>query len=479
MDAEQITPTDRTLTLIVTALGFAVVALDVTIVNVTLPAISRALGAGVEALQWIVDAYTLAFAGLLLAAGVLGDRFGSRHAFCAGLIVFAVASIICGVSSSTAVMIVARALQGVGGALLVPSSLALLARAYRGDEPARMRAVALWTAAGGLAVAAGPVIGGFLQAAFGWRSIFLVNIPICAIGLWSTLRHVAHEAPAGLHERRFNWSGLLAGMIAVVALTAAVIETGASQGLDAIVTACCVIAVLATIAFIRLDRRAAAPVLPPALFSQRNFSVATVLGAVVNFTFYGLIFMLSLYFQRVRGYSSADTGLAFLPLTALIMPANIFGGWAGGRWGPRYPIAAGFLLAGLGYGILGMIDTNAPLQTIVIGQALIGIGALAVPLLTSTVLTTARDGNAGTASGIFNTSRQIGGALGVATFGSFAHGSADALVSGFALSARICAAIMLVAAIVAAVWLTSVQRPGVAPRGSVGVTRHRTDGGLG
>lgn len=470
MDADKITPADRTFTLIVTSLGFVVVTLDVTIVNVTLPAMSRALVAGVDALQWIVDAYTLAFAGLLLAAGVLGDRFGSRHVFGAGLVVFALASIVCGVSSSIAVMIVARALQGVGGALLVPSSLALLSRAYRGDERGRMRAVAQWTAAGGLAVAAGPVIGGFLQAAFGWRSIFLVNIPICAIGLWLTLRHVAHESPVELHERRFNWSGLIAGLIAVIALTATVIEAGASHSVDAIASTCFVIALVAAIAFVWLDRRADTPVLPPALFSQRDFSIAIALGAVVNFTFYALIFMLSLYFQRVRGYSSSETGLAFLPLTVLIMPANIFGGWAGARWGARYPIAAGFLLSASGYCILGTIDMDVRLETIAIGLTFIALSSLCVPLLTSTVLTTARDGRAGTGSGIFNTSRQIGGALGVATFGSLAHGNAESLVRGFALTGRVCAGLLLVGAVVAAVGLTSVERRNVADGARVGRT---------
>ncbi len=459
MRVQQFSSASRSITLVATALGFVIVTLDVTIVNVALPALSVALSAAVDDLQWIVDAYTLVFAGLLLTAGILGDRFGSRHAFCAGLIVFAVASAICGVSSNIEVMIAARALQGVGGALLVPSSLALLAHAYRDDDGARVRAVAQWTAAGGLAVAAGPVIGGFLVAAFGWRSIFIVNLPICALGLWLALRRVERDSRHAAHVKRFNWSGLIAGLIALVALTATVIEAGASGGLSEIVVACLVTAFLAGAAFVWLERRSSSPVLPASLFSQRGFTAAVVLGGLVNFTFYGLIFVLSLYFQQARGYSSARTGLAFLPLTALVMPANILGGWAGGRWGLRYPIAAGHLLGALGYGALCWIVIDTPFSEITLGLMLIAMSALSVPLLTTAVLASVKGGPAGTASAVFNTARQIGGAMGVAAFGAFARGNAQAVASGVALTGRICAILMTVAALIAIIALRA-ESPG-------------------
>jgi MFS transporter, DHA2 family, methylenomycin A resistance protein len=453
MEVQQHSPSSRTLTLAITALGFVIVTLDVTIVNVALPALSSALRATVDDLQWIVDAYTLAFAGLLLTAGVLGDRFGSRRAFCVGLLVFATASVICGASPNTVIMIAARALQGIGGALLVPSSLALLAAAYSADEQARIRAVAQWSAAGGLAVAAGPVIGGFLVATFGWRSIFLVNAPICALGLWLTLRYIARDAATQTTAGRFDWNGLIAGLIALVALTATVIEAGAVSGIDRTVAIGLVTSVVAGALFVWFERRSAAPVLSSALFSRRGFSAATALGGVVNFTFYGLIFVLSLYFQQSRGYSAALTGLAFLPLTALIMPANILGGWAGGRWGLRYPIALGHLLAALGYGSLWLIDAQTSFGRIAFGLVLIALSAISVPLLTTEVLASAAGGPAGTASAVFNTARQVGGAMGVAAFGALARGTPQAIASGVAITGRICAVIMTCAAIIALVAL--------------------------
>ncbi|NYH25413.1 MFS transporter [Paraburkholderia bryophila] len=418
------------------SVGFVVTQLDVTIVNIALPKIGADLHANVAGLQWVVDAYTLAFAVLMLSAGVLGDRLGPRRMYAAGIVLFALASLACGLALDATLLVAARAVQGIGAAAMLPNSLALLNRAYGHDPKLRARAVGLWTAAGAISIAAGPVVGGLLIAAFGWRSIFLVNLPICAAGLLATLLWVprTEAAPRYLQQtsgtntatlRGIDLSGQCLAIVALTAFVAAVIEWRPLGLSHPLVAGGFVLALVAAGAFIAVEARSESPMLPLSLFGKRSFSVAVLFGICVNLTYYGMVFVLSLYLQRVRGYTPLQAGLAFLPLTGGFLISNVASGWVVGRFGVRVPMIAGAITAGLGYGLLHFVDAGTPLVGLLLPFLLIPSGmGLAVPAMTTAVLASAEAKRAGTASAVLNTARQAGGAVGVAAFGALASGAA-------------------------------------------------------
>lgn len=280
-------------TVIAASFGFVIVQLDVTIVNVALPEIGRKLSTGVAGLQWIVDAYTLSFAVLLISAGVLGDRFGSRRAYIQGFFVFLGASLACGLATNAALLIAARTVQGIGAALLVPSSLAVLNEASGHDNALRARMVALWTAAGGVSIAAGPIFGGVLLNTIGWSSIFLVNLPIGALGIALTLYYVPRDAETH-SNRTLDIPGQLLAILALTGLTAGLIESGHLGFFDPLVLISLAIAVVSAFLFVRVERRASDPMLPLSFFSLPNFSPAEIFGVLVNLTYYGVVFVESL-----------------------------------------------------------------------------------------------------------------------------------------------------------------------------------------
>ena len=282
-----------------TSLGFVVVQLDVTIVNVALPRMGAELGGGVALLQWVVDAYALAFAALLLSGGTVGDRFGARRPYVVGFAIFGVASLACGLAPTPAMLMAARAVQGAGAALLVPTSLALLNHAFERDATARARAVGWWTAAGAVSIAAGPVVGGLLLETLGWRSIFLVNLPVCAVAIAMALRLPDTGAPA---SKRLDWAGQALAILALGGLTVAVIEARPLGASHPIVLGSAVAAVIAGVALPMVERRVTQPMLPLEMFSARGFSSAVIFGLIVNLSFYGIVFVLSLYLQQVRRY---------------------------------------------------------------------------------------------------------------------------------------------------------------------------------
>jgi len=306
--------TRQTLIVTTASMGFVVSQLDVTIVNVALASIGRDLHASVAGLQWTVDAYALAFAALMLSAGVLGDRFGARRLFVAGLVLFAFASAACGFAVDAAQLVTARALQGIGAAAMLPNSLVLLNQSCGHDDGLRARAVGLWTAAGAVSIAAGPIVGGLLIAAFGWRSIFWVNVPLCVAGIVATYLWIADKKPEK-KARGIDLSGQLLATIALTAFVGAMIELRPLGLMHPLVIGGIVVALLAASGFVLIERRASAPMLPPALFRDRTFNSATVFGICVNLTYYGMVFVLSLYLQRVLGHTPLEAGLAFLPLT--------------------------------------------------------------------------------------------------------------------------------------------------------------------
>lgn len=424
--------------------GFALVQLDVTIVNVALPHIAGDLHAGVAGLQWVVDAYALAFAVLLLSMGYLGDRLGARRVYLGGMLLFALASVFCGASSDAVMLIAGRTLQGVGAAAMLPCSLALLNHATAHEHALRARAVGWWTAAGAIAIAAGPIIGGMLMSVTSWRSIFFVNVPICALGAWLTWRVPETERKA--RDGRFDVRGQVLAILALTGLTMAVIETKPLGWTHPLVLACIGVALVAAPLFVWTEARSAAPMLPLRFFKAPGFSVAVTYGVIVNLTYYGIVFLLSLYLQRVHGYSALRTGLAYLPLTATFFGVNIFSGWLVGRTGARLPMVLGALIDAAGFGLLLLLGAGSPYLLMLPAFALLPTGmGLGVPAMTTTVLSAVEKQASGTASGVLNAARQAAGAIGVALFGSLAGNSNDMIVRGLHRSAWI-ALIMLVLA---------------------------------
>jgi DHA2 family methylenomycin A resistance protein-like MFS transporter len=457
-------PFTRAIALIVgtVSVGFVVTQLDVTIVNIALANISTDLHASVAGLQWIVDAYALAFSVLMLSAGVLGDRLGARRMYAAGIVIFALASLACGLALNGVTLVSARALQGIGAAAMLPNSLALLNQACGHDPKLRARAVGLWTAAGAISIAAGPVVGGLLIAAFGWRSIFLVNLPLCAAGLFATFAWVpkpnvkpaqpsSQSASSVVPLRSIDLPGQALAIITLTAFTGAVIEWRPLGLGHPLVAGGFVLALIAGIAFVIVESRLAAPMLPLSLFRKRTFSAAVLFGICVNLTYYGMVFVLSLYLQRVRGYTPLQAGLAFLPLTGGFLVSNVASGWVVGHYGVRVPMICGALIAALGYGSLHFVGAMTPLVGLLLPFLLIPSGmGLAVPAMTTAVLASVEKHRAGTASAVLNTARQAGGAVGVAAFGALVSGAGAAhIVFGMQMATAISAGLLLTALMLA------------------------------
>lgn len=438
------------LVLATVSIAFVVTQLDVTIVNVALPNIGARLHAPVSQLQWIVDAYTLAFAVLMLSAGVFGDRFGPRRLFAWGLAIFALSSLACGLAPNALALIAARAVQGVSAAAMLPNSLALLNRACSHDPKLRARAVGLWTASGSISIAAGPVLGGLLIAAWGWRSIFLVNLPICVVGLVAIHRWIPRSFDAGARRHKgesigIDLPGQLLSIVALTAFTAAVIELRPLGVSHPVVIGGFVTAALATLALLLVEARSAAPMLPLFLFRDATFSAAVVFGVCVNMAYYGTVFVISLYLQRVRGDTPLEAGLAFLPLTGGFLFSNVASGWIVAKHGPRFPMMLGAALGALGYALLHATQANTPFALLLAPFLLIPAGmGLAVPAMTTAILASVDPKRAATASALLNTARQAGGAIGVAAFGALAGGAGPhAVVHGLETAAAIATGLLV------------------------------------
>lgn len=408
-------------TLAATSFGFVVVQLDVTIVNVAMPQIGLNLQAQAGGLQWIVDAYTLAFAALLLTAGSLGDRFGSRRIFSIGLALFGLASLACAQATTIDILIVARTVQGLAAALILPTSLSLLSNACAGDAVRRAHAIGWWSAIGGVVSAAGPVAGGMLTSAMGWRSIFFVNLPICALGLWATRRRVTETTP--VVARKLDVTGQVLATLALFLVTHSIIEAG-SRGWGAhSVLFGFVLAFSAVAVFIVHESRVSAPMIPLGLFRSKTVSASVTLGLISNLTFYALIFVLSVYFQRVRGFTPTETGFALLPFV-VIMLANVASGWLARRFSARTPVVAGNLLSAISFALLHGIDEHTPYMRFLPSLLLLAIGSgISTPSLTSSILASVDASRSATASALFGAARQVGSAMGVALFGSQLAGS--------------------------------------------------------
>jgi len=444
------------LTLAAMSLGYGVVQLDVTIVNVAVNSIGASFGGQVAGLQWVVSSYTVAFAAFILSAGALGDRIGAKRVFVAGFAVFTLASLACALSPALPWLIAARVVQGLGAAILVPNSLALLNHAYA-DEQARGRAVGTWAAGASLALTAGPLVGGSLIALFGWRSIFLVNLPIGAAGLWLAWRCAA-DTPRKEGREVDPW-GQLTAAATLACLAAALIGGGALGWTDARVLGALGAAVVLAIAFIWLERRSKQPMLPLSLFRNRDFSVAAAAGLLLNIAFYGLIFVFSLYFQRAQHLSAIWTGLAFVPMTGACFAANLAAARIARRLGARNAILIGGGAMAAACLALTMIRPTTAYAWLLAPFLILGAGlGLVVPPLTSALLGSVDKSRSGIASGVLNAARQTGSVLGVSLMGSL-------LASGVATGARFSlalAAALLIAAM--AVVSLGLGRPPIRER---------------
>jgi MFS transporter, DHA2 family, methylenomycin A resistance protein len=433
------------LTLAAMSLGYGVVQLDVTIVNTALASIGASLGGGVAELQWVVSAYTIAFAAFILTAGALGDRIGAKRVFMAGFAIFTAASLACAVAPNALSLIAARAVQGLGAAILVPNSLALLNHAYP-DDKARGRAVGIWAAGASLALTAGPLVGGILIGLVGWRSIFLVNLPIGLAGLWLTSRCADETTRAS--QREVDLPGQFAAIAALGALAGSIIEGGVVGWHNPLVLAGFAAAIVLAILFILQEARTSQPMLPLALFRHRMFAHTAGAGLLVNVAFYGLIFVFSLYFQRVNGWSAFATGLAFLPMMGIVLPVNLAAPRIAERIGAPQTIALGAVLAAIGCLALLTIAPGTSYEAIGLQLVIIGGGlGLLVPPLTSSLLGSVDKSRSGIAAGVLNATRQTGSVLGVALFGSLI-GQSDVFMTGAHQSLVMSALLLLAAAIV-------------------------------
>ena len=424
--------------LLATSLGFAVVQLDVSVVNVAVKPIGASLGGNVSGLQWVVNAYTLAFAALILSAGALGDRVGAKRVFTAGFELFTAASVACGLAPSLSVLIAARAVQGIGAAVLVPCSLTLLNHAYY-DQRARARAVGLWAAGASVALSAGPLVGGILIASLGWRSIFFINAPLGLAAIRLTVRYTSETTQS--RDRGVDLPGQLIAIVALVSLSAATVGGGQHGFTHPPALAGFAIAAAAMAGFVYIETHRAAPMLPLALFRSPTFSLTSAIGLLVNVAFYGIIFVFSLYFQTTLHYSALATGLAFGPTTAAVLVANLVTGRLTGTFGTRAVMISASLLMAVSLG--GLLVAGRGTAYGLIAAQLTGLGfgiGVVVPAMTSALLGSVEKSRSGVASGTLNTARQTGSAMGVALFGSLA---ATNLVGGLRLSLLISMALAL------------------------------------
>jgi EmrB/QacA subfamily drug resistance transporter len=400
------------------------------------------LGGGITGLQWVVDGYTLMFAALLLWAGALSDRIGARSGFAVGLALFVAASAACGLAPSLGGLIVARFVQGTAAAVMMPASMALVSQAYP-DRAKRARAVAVWAMGGAIASSSGPVLGGLLTLV-SWRFIFFVNVPVGAVALFLVAR--IERSP----RRRvpFDWFGQVTGVMAMSSLTYGAIEAGAKGFTAPSVVAAFGVAVVAAAAFVTVEARTAHPMVPLELFGSRNVSVAVAVGFAFVVGYYGLPFVMSLYLQQVRGLSSLAAGATFLPMMLIGACLTPFSARVAERVGARTLITSGLVLMAGGLAILAVVPTSTPVWALAALMVLVGLsGPLIGPPVTAVLLNSVGDHQAGTASGVFNTSRQIGGALAIAVFGALLA-QPGTFVHGLRVSLLIAAGVALTAAAV-------------------------------
>jgi EmrB/QacA subfamily drug resistance transporter len=396
-----------------TVLGSGIAFLDATVVGIALPSISRTFGGGVGTLQWVITGYSLTLAAFLLLGGSLGDRFGRRRVFSVGIAWFAVASACCGLAPTSGFLIGARVVQGIGGALLTPGSLAILQASFRPED--RSRAIGAWSGLGGVASAAGPLIGGYLLAVASWRWVFFINVPLSLFVLAITARHVP-ESSDPTNKGRVDTVGAALAVIFLAAATYALIE-GPTRGWSSpVIVTAFVLAVLAAPAFIIVERRVAGPMLPLDLFRSRQFSGTNAVTFVVYGALGGALFLLPVELQLVQHYTPLDSGLALLPVTVIMLLFSARSGQLSTRIGPRLQMSLGPVLVGAGLALLARAtDSGSYWAQVFPAVLLFGFGlAFTVAPLTATAMGSAPAEHSGIASAVNNTVARAAGLFAVA-----------------------------------------------------------------
>jgi EmrB/QacA subfamily drug resistance transporter len=451
--------------LVATVLGSGIAMLDGTVVNVALPAIGEDFGAGVAGLQWVVTAYLLTLASLILLGGSLGDRFGRRRVFSIGVVWFTIASVGCAAAPTLGVLIAARAVQGVGGALLVPGSLAIIEASFHPDD--RGRAIGAWSGLGGAASAIGPFLGGYLVTAASWRLVFLINVPLAA-GVLVAARHVpeSRNPEAG---QRVDVAGAVAGAIGLGGLTFALIEAGSKVTPFVLVAGIC--GVLGLIAFVAIERRTADPMLPLGLFSSRQFTAANIVTVLVYAALGGVFFLLVVTLQQVLGFSPLEAGASLFPATVIMLLFSSRSGALAARIGPRLQMTVGPLIVACGLLLMTRIGVGSTYVADVLPAVLVfgaGLTVVVAPL-TATVLGAVDQDFVGVASGVNNAVARVGQLLAVAVLPLAAGISGDdylhppAFADGFHTAVLISAVLTVLGGCVAFVGIRNPPRAPAEP----------------
>ena len=439
-------------TLVAVGLATFMTYLDNNIVNVAIPDIQRELGLSTAGIEWVVSAYILTFAGLLLAGGRLADAFGRRRLFLVGLAIFTASSLFAGLAGGAATLIAARALQGIGAAAVTPTTLAIISATFT-DPRERNAAVGIWGGVGALALAVGPVLGGLLTQHVSWEWIFWINVPVgiatMGLGAWAIRESREDEA------RRLDLPGLALSAVSLFALTWALIE-GHDRGWTSTgILSAFGVAAVAALAFVAVERRVAEPMVDVSLFARREFSGGIVALMLWAFGLFGIYFFTSLYLQGVLGFSPTKAGTAFVPMAVLMAFSAVVSDRVAARFGAYRSTAVGMVAMGLGIGSVALLGKDASFLQLMPGFAVIGIGGgLTIPL-TATVLGVMPTSQAGVASAVFNASRELAGLLGITVIGAVltsrqghalaaGHSPVDAYLTGYR-AGLVLAAVLVIA----------------------------------
>jgi len=440
-------PRAQTLVLVGTVLGSGLAFIDSSAVNLTLPVIQQKLGGGFAGAQWIMNAYALMLGALVLAGGAAADRYGRKRVFVVGVGVFTLASAICGLAPNLPVLIAARALQGVGAALLTPASLALLGAAF--DAKGRGQAVGVWAGASGLTSAIGPVLGGWLTQVISWRAVFFINLPVAALSVWLVLAFAKESK--GARSGPVDWMGAAAVTIGLAAVTWA-LTVAPKQGPDLAVLSAGALGVVALVGFVFIERKAPNPMTPLTLFKSLTFSGVNGLTFVLYAAFGGALFLLPFELIRAHGYAPSAAGAALLPLSVGLAVLSPLAGRIAGRTGPRPMLIVGPLLVAAGFTLLALLSSAGGYWTSVFpGLAMLALGmGVAVAPLTDAVLGAVADEYEGAAAGVNNAVARVAGLFAVALVG-FVIGSSDpnAIAGGYRMAMLVAAAGSAAAALIA------------------------------
>jgi len=415
-------PGRRRLTLLAVCVGQGMILLDNTIVNVALPAIQRGLRVTPGALEWTINAYVLSLASLIVVGGTLGDRYGRKRLFLIGLAVFTIFSVGCGLARSDAELIVHRALQGVGAAIMAPLSLSILVDAYPAER--RTTAIGIWASVAGLGFLAGPIVGGLLIARFGWPSVFFVNVPLALVGFIVGALAVRESRDAD--ARALDPAGTVLITAGLFVLTFALIETNAHPWLSGYTLSLGAIALVTLAAFVIHEGRTGQPMVPFGLFRNPVFSAANLLYTLAYAALAAMFFFVTLYYQNVKGWSAIATGMSWIPLNVFFLAVSPLAGRIVRHVGMVWTVGGGFTLAGIATIGLGRLDAASPYATAWPWYLLNGLGyGLLVPAVSSAGMSAVPVERSGVGSGILNSARQIGAAVGLAVLGSLSVAAVD------------------------------------------------------